>query len=199
MKTDCLSGIQPFLLEKEFKRRGYMFYRIRDDIAQLVSFDKVSFIYCTCCIMPLYIPNDFIFYTYGRRMAARLCVDSCADTEKVRTWVEQLAYELEEKALPFFSSVDSPKKLLRLSGMAKRFMHCPPGALAELEAYTKAYLALRGVNAAADKALKLVEKAGCYTEEVLLQRRVKIESLKTENKAEYFQSVIAAQKRLFAE
>lgn len=44
MKTDCLSGIQPFLLEKEFKRRGYMFYRIRDDIAQLVSFDKVSFI-----------------------------------------------------------------------------------------------------------------------------------------------------------
>lgn len=199
MKTDCLAGIQPFLLEKGFKRRGNMFYRIRDDIAQLVSFDKASFIYCACCIMPLYIPNDFIYYTYGSRMAARLRADDCADAEKMREWTEQLACELEDKAMPFFTSTDSPKKLLRLSGGAKKFMHCLPDALAELEAFTRAYLDLHGVSAVADKAMKLAEKAGCYTAGVLEQRRARFESLKTENKTGYFQGIIAAQKRLFAE
>lgn len=199
MKTDCLAGIQPFLLENGFKRRGHMFCRLRDNVAQLVSFDKASFIYCTCCIMPLYIPNDFIYYTYGSRMAARLRAEDCADAEIMREWTEQLAREFEDKALPFFSSTDSPKKLLRLSGDAKKFMHCPPDALAELEAFTRAYLDLHGVSAAADKALKLAEKAGCYTERVLKQRRVRFENLKTANKTEYFQGIIAAQKRLFAE
>lgn len=199
MKTDCLAGIQPFLLEKGFKRRGYMFYRIRDNIAQLVSFDKASFIYCTCCIMPLYIPNDFIYYTYGSRMEARLRADDCADAEKMHEWTEQLANELEEKALPFFSVTDNPTKLLRLSSGAKKFMHCPPDALAELEAFTRAYLGLHGVSAAADKSMKLAEKAGCYTAGVLEQRRARFEGLKTENKTEYFQGIIAAQKRLFAE
>ena len=199
MKTDCLAGIQQFLLEKGFKRRGYIFNRIMDDIVQLVSFDKASFIYCTCCMMPLYIPNDFIYYTYGSRMAARLRAEDCADAEIMREWTEQLAREFEDKALPFFSSTDSPKKLLRLSGDAKKFMHCPPDALAELEAFTRAYLDLRGVSAAADKAMKLAEKAGCYTAGVLEQRRARFGSLKTENKTEYFQGIIAAQKRLFAE
>ena len=78
-------------------------------------------------------------------------------------------------------------------------MHCPPDALAELEAFTRAYLDLRGVSAAADKAMKLAEKAGCYTAGVLEQRRARFGSLKTENKTEYFQGIIAAQKRLFAE
>lgn len=198
MKTDCLAGIQPFLLENGFKRRGHMFCRLRDNVAQLVSFDKASFIYCTCCIMPLYIPNDFIYYTYGSRMAARLRVDDCADAEKMSKWTEQLACELEDKALPFFTSTDNPEKLLRLSSGAKKFMHCPPDALAELEAFTRAYLDLRGVSAAADKAMKLAEKAGCYTAGVLEQRRARFGSLKTENKTEYFQGIIAAQKRLFA-
>lgn len=199
MKTDCLAGIQQFLLEKGFKRRGYIFYRIMDDIVQLVSFGKASFIYCTCCMMPLYIPNDFIYYTYGSRMAARLRAEDCADAEKMSEWTEQLACELEDKALPFFTSTDNPEKLLRLSSGAKKFMHCPPEALAELEAFTRAYLELHGVSAAADKALKLAEKAGCYTERVLKQRRVRFENLKTANKTEYFQGIIAAQKRLFAE
>lgn len=199
MKTDCLAGIQPFLLEKGFKRRGNMFYRIMDDIAQLVSFDKASLIYCACCIMPLYIPNDFIYYTYGSRMAARLHADDCADAEKMREWTEQLTCELGDKALPFFTSTDSPKKLLRLSVGAKKFMHCLPDALAELEAFTRAYLDLHGVSAAADKSMKLAERAGCYTAGVLEQRRARFEGLKTENKTEYFQGIIAAQKRLFAE
>lgn len=82
MKTDCLAGIQQFLLEKGFKRRGYIFYRIMDDIAQLVSFDKASFIYCTCCMMPLYIPNDFIYYTLMAAGWRLVCVPKTAQTRR---------------------------------------------------------------------------------------------------------------------
>ncbi|MEI3062821.1 MAG: hypothetical protein V8S72_07695 [Oscillospiraceae bacterium] len=33
-----------------------------------------------------------------------------ADAEIMREWTEQLAREFEDKALPFFSSTDSPEK-----------------------------------------------------------------------------------------
>ena len=110
--------ITPYMRSKGFNRSGTSYYRIANDIVCCIGFDTPSeLLYVTAYIMPLFIPSDHKYYTYGNRLNAiqsiKLPLLSKNDNETViDTWCRTLCEQIDSQVVPFFTEIDSPDKLL---------------------------------------------------------------------------------------
>ena len=130
--------ITPFMKEKGFvlSRRNY--YYIANSIAFCIAFDIPSGqMYVTAYVMPLYIPCDCTYYTYGNRLNAihdvnlpTLSRESSETT--IDEWCKLLCYGIDRYIVPFFTKVESANKLLEF---VDKFIYYPNSYIACHELY----------------------------------------------------------------
>lgn len=116
------------------------FYRIQNDIAYCIQFDMPSsLIYATFFVMPLYIPCEYRYYTYGNRVSALLPLSQNASDEEIGKWCEALCGELENRVFPFFQRAATPEQLVD-AVEEKRYMLCPAVYISRLELFSYLYI-----------------------------------------------------------
>lgn len=124
--------IRPGMKEKGFQFSKKCFYRISNDIAYCVQFEKPGGLaYVTFYVMPLYLPCENRYFTYGNRMDrcrqfhfAPLS-DSAQDAE-IANWCDALWDCLERFVFPFFSQIATPCDLMnRMEREKILYFACP--------------------------------------------------------------------------
>ncbi len=142
-KKKIVPAFAPFFKEHGYKKKGNTFFKIENDIAFCILFQRpTSFVYVHYYILPLYIPTDYHYLTYGDRLESHSVYpvpsydiseednDSLSIMRRIKDslpgvmwnepkkmdfteWMEQVQKCLAEDIFPFFESVNSPEKLLR--------------------------------------------------------------------------------------
>ena len=111
--------IDLYMQSNGFCRTETTFYRISNNIVYCIGFDIPSeLLYVTAYIMPLYMPSEYRYYTYGNRLNAiqsiQLPILNKNDNEAtIDTWCHTLCESIESQVLPFFAEVDTPNKLMQ--------------------------------------------------------------------------------------
>ena len=98
-------------------------------------------------IMPLYMPTECIYFTYGQRLCYAIPSSpqlyKTASEEEVATWSNDTYQILKKTVLPFFDKIDSPKKLSRFLSRPRivphKFIFCERLHIRILKMYTYAY------------------------------------------------------------
>lgn len=118
--------VAPYFRSRGFSQKGSSFYRTKDNISCRISFEMpTGLIYVTAYIIPLYIPCDNVYLTYGRRLNndLRICLpllEKGATHNEIELWCHSLCNALETYVLPEFDSIDSPAKLANRLRKASR-------------------------------------------------------------------------------
>lgn len=142
--------LSPFMKSKGFVLAGRDYYYIADDIAYCIGFDAPGGnMYVTAYVMPLYIPCESRYYTYGNRLSALPGIvlpilQKNDNTETKDKWCTSLCQSIEAGILPFFRQIRSPKKLLEYvecnSFQSSMYFHCPKFFVERLKLFTYLYL-----------------------------------------------------------
>ena len=141
-KNKIIPAFGPFFKENGYQKRGNRFFKIENDIAFCVRFERpTSWVYVHYHIIPLYIPTDFCYLTYGDRLESHSVYpvpsydiseednDSLSIMRRIKDslpgvmwnepkkmdfteWMEQVQKCLAEDIFPFFESINSPENLL---------------------------------------------------------------------------------------
>lgn len=142
--------ISPYMKSRGFGLSGKNYYYISNDIAYCLALDAPGgLLYATAYIMPLYVPCESRYYTYGSRLnelwGIRLPLLQKDDhANMIDGWCDALCQCIEEVIIPFYKQIETPNKLAeyvehkanRLSG---RFV-CPNVFIERLMVYTYLYL-----------------------------------------------------------
>ena len=133
-----------FMKNKGFFKKGTTYFRVENDVAFLVLFEKPSALtYCSFAFMPLYMPAKSVYLSYGNRM--NNCfpqftpLTTSADAE---VWYPALADLLQAEVFPFWEKISSAEKICavfgsRMSKKYARFVSCPPDKIAKLRIYSR--------------------------------------------------------------
>ena len=114
--------IAPFMKSRGFIRSGQTrYYYIANSIAFCVIFETpTGLTYVTAHIMPLYIPCEFRYLSYGNRLnhirdinLPLLYKDSEEDT--IDAWCKLLCNSIDQYIIPFFKTIETADKLLAFS------------------------------------------------------------------------------------
>ena len=126
------------------------FYKIHNDIAFCLAFDMPSgLVYATFFVMPLYIPAEKRYYTYGNRMSSLrrsklLPLSQNASDDELEVWCAHLRKDLEKIVFPFFQEIATPSKLINViekrKHLARSFFLCPPVQLYRLRLFSYLYM-----------------------------------------------------------
>lgn len=114
--------ITPYMRLNGFTLSGKNYCRIDNDIAYCIGFDTPSgLLYVTAYIMPLFIPCENKYYTYGNRLNAiqgiNLPILKKNDNDTViDNWCDTLCKYLDREIFPFFKQVGSLSELLEYVG-----------------------------------------------------------------------------------
>ena len=133
-----------------FSSKGSTYYYIKNDIAFCLSFEKLTgLLYSTFYVMPLYIPCEHMYFTYGNRLnelpnsSVEILHESASDQE-INVWFDNLLDILEKIILPFFQSISSPLQLLHFvnhhRSVVNTLFFCPKDQLERLRVFTYLYL-----------------------------------------------------------
>ena len=199
-----------FVLNKGF------FYKKSNNILFAISFEKPSkLLYCTFFLIPLWVPTDTIYYTYGNRInnlemarVAPLNLDSSC--EQVTSWVDNISDALEATVFPLFETIRTPRGLLsylnEVQGNTRGLIFCPPDKMDVLK--INLLLFLEEYDAASREiicAKKRLSKMDCYTDRVkeeMLMELQKLQKLISENQEHslhaHFKKIICDNCRLFS-
>jgi len=131
-----------------FSRNNY--YYINNDIAYCVAFEiPCALLYVTAYIMPLYIPSECIYYTYGNRLNVLKGIElpllrRDSDEKEIDEWCAKFFRCMEDYVIPFYKKIDTPNRLLesfeKKSGYLQADFSCPEVFSARLMMYTWLYL-----------------------------------------------------------
>lgn len=123
------------------------FYRKQNSIAYFIEFEKPSnIIYLRYYIVPLYIPCNSKYYSYGCRLRHHgdlmsICAD--ATSTAFENWNENTRSCLESIVFPFFNSIGSPEQLVAFleccDTTIKKHFACTDVQLLKLRVYTLFY------------------------------------------------------------
>ena len=148
--SKVLKNISPFMKANGFLRSGNSFYYIANDIAYCIALDMPGgSLYVTACVMPLYMPCDCKYYTYGNRLNNHLgyvlpLLKADADREMICDWCNALCQCIQLEVLPFYEQIETPKALARyvehMSDLNSSFFFCPQVFVERLKMYTYLYL-----------------------------------------------------------
>lgn len=178
---DILKKIAPFMKSKGFLRSGYSgrFYYVANDIAYCILFEKPSiFIYVNAYIMPLYIPTEFVYLSYGARLndLCRLEFPTISENNPdfIEEWCAMFCKTIEDKIIPIFKQISSPERLIREleqeSPSLIWFLSCPPFFIEKLKMYTYLYLQSPvEAESAIDRYRKELSQCSYFTEKSVQQ------------------------------
>lgn len=131
-----------------FERNGRLFYRIKNDLCFCIHIQMPSdLVHVHFFVMPLYIPSEHIYFTYGRRLCYAVPTSpklyKSASDEEIEIWCNETYQILSKEVLPFFHEIDSPKKLSRFLNRPRiiphKFFFCENIHIRILKLYTYAY------------------------------------------------------------
>lgn len=142
--------ISGYMSNHGFKKKNTHFFRIENDLAFCLELNKPGgLLYVTFCVIPLYIPSNVRYYTYGNRLNNstfhRLPVlqSGCTD-EDLEDWVRHLFTLLDQDIFPFFHRISSPDALLDYldeeMSLIRPFFFCSDLDLERLRLFTCAHL-----------------------------------------------------------
>lgn len=162
------------------KKQGYTFskkcfYKIHNDIAYCLALDMPSgLVYATFFVMPLYIPAQNHYYTYGNRVSSLrrsklLPLSKNASDDELAAWCEHLCNDLEKFVFPFFQEIDTPRKLINVMAkkkyVADRFFLCPPVQVFRLQLFSYLYVEdFDNLNSLAEKYSICIQESTYLTE-----------------------------------
>lgn len=114
---DVATQLAPFYKAHGFQRKGSTFYKIQNEIACSIYFERPGGLYAGYSIWPLYIPTSVRYLTYGKRMdnVKGSNVDALfylSEMTDCSEWIESVKRFSESFVFPHFEEVDSPQKLL---------------------------------------------------------------------------------------
>lgn len=129
-------------------KRG--FFAIRSELALCIDFEKpVGSVYAVCYLMPLFMPAETRYYTYGRRMneikeiGLPVLLADAPDAE-IERWCTDFEKAMVKTVLPFFDRVDTPEKLSHWLAWSwldnDQFLKCEKRHFLRIKLYTHLYL-----------------------------------------------------------
>lgn len=103
----CISCVSNCIKAAGFSKKGSSFYKREKDITYFVVFESPSgTVYCTYCVMPIYMPFQCITFTYGERMKTRFYAKREAPSdEEMANYRNEYTREFTENVIPYFSWV----------------------------------------------------------------------------------------------
>lgn len=117
------------------------FYCIYNDLAYCVELEMPSnLVYVTCYIIPLYMPTEFRYFTYGMRLKEVLPIANISTTE-LEQWCDQLEQCLQRIVFPMFQKAQTPDSFLKLvnEGLFEDAFHIPEIDVHRLRIFTALY------------------------------------------------------------
>lgn len=130
--------IRPYMKESGYTYSKKCFYSVLNDVAFCVQFDAPGgFVYTTCFIMPLYIPCQNRYYTYGYRINLPLLSKS-ATGEEIIKWSALLCDELDKSVFPLFQEITTSKRLVNILE-SNSYFSCPAISIVRLKLFTYLY------------------------------------------------------------
>ena len=143
-----IKKIAPHMKSRGFVLSGKNFYFISNDIAFCVTLEAPGgILYVTAYIMPLYIPCQNRYYTYGTRLNAACSLPLLQkkdDAETITRWCDMLCKCIDSKIIPYYRKIENPNKLIE--HIEHRGDHSlivpavPPVFMERLKMYTYLYL-----------------------------------------------------------
>lgn len=144
-----VNRVAGFMKNKGFQRKGKCFFRTDNHLAFCIEFDYPgSLLYVTFYIIPLYIPSDGRYYSYGNRLGT--CnlkplplINADTNEEQKSNWVQSFEEAINEYVLPYFQKIGSPSALVDYcckSGNLQEYMHSSPIQQMRLLLHTYAHL-----------------------------------------------------------
>ncbi len=141
--------IHPYMSDQGYTFSEKCFYKIHNDIAYCLEFEKPSgLVYATFFVIPLYVPCQNRYYTYGNRVSSLrrsklLPLSQNASDDELNAWCKLLHHYLEVFVFPFFQKIDTPSKLVKFIEKKKYlsgpYLFCPPEDLCRLQLFSYLY------------------------------------------------------------
>ena len=114
--------IASFMKSRGFVRSGQTNYHyVVNNIAFCVSFETpTGLTYVTAYIMPLYIPCESRYLSYGNRLnhiedIKLPLLNKNSDEDTTDAWCKLLCHSLDQYIIPFFKTIETADKLLAFS------------------------------------------------------------------------------------
>lgn len=114
--------IAPFMKNRGFSYSGRSrYYYVANDIAFCISLETPGGItYVTAYVMPLYIPCEFRYLTYGNRLnhikdIKLPLLNKDSDEHTMDAWCKLFCYSIDQYIIPFFKTIETADKLLAFS------------------------------------------------------------------------------------
>lgn len=143
-----IKKIAPYMKSQGFVLSGKNFFYVSNDIAFCVALDApCGILYVTAYIMPLYIPCQHRYYTYGTRLNTACMLPLLQkkdDPEVLARWCDTLCKCIDSKIIPYYRKIENPNKLIEY--IEHRADHSsivpavPPVFVERLKMYTYLYL-----------------------------------------------------------
>ena len=122
ISKEVIKRIAPFMKIRGFTRSGQTrYYYVANNIAFCVTFETpTGLTYVTAHIMPLYIPCEFIYLTYGNRLnhirdIKLPLLNKDSDAATIDAWCKLLCRSIDQYIIPFFKKIETADKLLVFS------------------------------------------------------------------------------------
>lgn len=114
--------IAPFMKSRGFTRLGQTrYYYIANNIAFCITFETpTGLTYVTSYVIPLYIPYEFRYLTYGNRLndigdIKLPLLNKNSDEDTIDAWCKLLFNSIDQYIIPFFKTIETADKLLAFS------------------------------------------------------------------------------------
>ena len=156
--------LNPYFKGLGFRKYGSCFYKIENDIAFCFTPEFVSHVRVWCYILPLYMPFDIKYLTYGqyiefvhRELQDLICTQEEVSDKQASVWMERIARVIEKEVFPLFERISSPELLLHYCSLPgyehSSYLRLPHRSqkLYRLQGYTALYL---GEKEIAQKAIE---------------------------------------------
>lgn len=122
ISKEIIKRIAPFMKSRGFARSGQThYYYIANNIAFYVTFETpTGLTYVTAHIMPLYIPCEFRYLSYGNRLndigdIKLPLLNKDSDEGTIDVWCKLLCHSIDQYIIPFFQKIETADKLLAFS------------------------------------------------------------------------------------
>lgn len=142
---DVGNQLAPFFKANGYKRKSNRFYKIVNNVAFCIELDRPGGLYVQTYIIPLYMPHDFRYFTYGERLQEfKKCPvpDEHFLTERTKCneYVAKTIECCEKYILPFYDRISTLEGLLDFLDEDLKSIHeyffTGPMQILELKVYT---------------------------------------------------------------
>ena len=186
-KKDIVTRFVRFFKDRNYTRKGDMFYCIKNEFACCVMFQSSGdMFYCNYFVFPLFTDSDVLYFTYGNRLEnftnSKIKPLLMTQGEDVcLSWAQEVTHCLDQYILPFFDSVSSVEGMASFlekeHDFVKLYLFCPPDMYHKLKAYV--YLMLKKTDLCESNiqmAARLIENES-YTPLIKEQKQEELRKL----------------------